>query len=58
MAVVKSDAMLMHEKWIEEVVSHRPKRTKVTKMLPEPKDLILAGAVIVIIVVGLATLMS
>jgi len=50
MAVVKSDAMLQHEKWIAEVVKARPKRTKETKMLPEPIILVMAAAVILVII--------
>ena len=50
MAVVKSDAMIQHEKWISWVLEHNPKRGKDYNPLPEAKDVITAVAVIVIIV--------
>jgi hypothetical protein len=52
MAVVKSDAMIMHEKWIEEVTSHRPKRTKETTMRPEAYNIIMVAAGILVILVA------
>lgn len=57
MVVQKSDAMLQHEKWIAEVVSKRPKRTKETHMLPEPIKLIVAGGIIVVILLIASALM-
>ncbi len=49
-AVVKSDAMIQHEKWITWVLEHNPKRGKDYNPLPEAKDVIAAIAVIVVVV--------
>lgn len=57
MAVVKSDAMIQHEKWISWVLEHNPKRGKDYNPLPEAKDVIAAVAVIVIVVAIAASLM-
>jgi len=47
MTVVKSDAMLQHEKWIAEVVAHRPKRGNDQVMHIEwSKYLIVASAIV------------
>ncbi len=50
MALVKSDAMLQHEKWITWVVEHNPKRGKEYNPLPEVKEMIIAVAVIFVVV--------
>ncbi len=57
MAVVKSDAMLQHEKWIAWVLEHNPKRGKSVMMLPEAKEMIIAVAVIVVIVAAALSIM-
>lgn len=44
MSVVKSDAMLQHEKWIAEVVAHRPKRSNENVMHIEWANYLLAAA--------------
>ncbi len=57
MTVVKSDAMLQHEKWIAEVVAHRPKRTNDQVMHIEWGKFLLAAAAIVIVVLAAVTMM-
>lgn len=57
MAVVKSDAMLQHEKWIAWVLEHNPKRGKNVVMLPEAKEMIIGVAVIVVIVAAALSIM-
>jgi len=57
MAVVKSDAMLQHEKWIAWVMEHNPKRPKEYQPLPEVKDMIIVVAVIVIIGAAVLSIM-
>ena len=57
MAVVKSDAMLQHEKWIAWVMEHNPKRGKEYNPLPEVKDMIIVVAVIVIIAAAALSIM-
>ncbi|VVB63901.1 Uncharacterised protein [uncultured archaeon] len=55
MTVVKSDAMLQHEKWIAEVVAHRPKRSNEQVMHIEwSKYLIVAAAVVVVVIAALS----
>ncbi|MCX6668351.1 MAG: hypothetical protein NTV25_00885 [Methanothrix sp.] len=55
MTVVKSDAMLQHEKWIAEVVAHRPKRTNDQVMHIEwSRYLIVAAAVLVVVIAALS----
>jgi len=53
-SVVKSDAMLQHEKWISWVTEHNqkwiPGRDKPVNMMPEAHILIMAFAVITVIV--------
>ncbi|HNX09140.1 MAG TPA: hypothetical protein PKL29_03410 [Methanothrix sp.] len=44
MSVVKSDAMLQHEKWIAEVVAHRPKRSNEKVMHIEWANYLLVAA--------------
>jgi len=57
MVVQKSDAMIQHEKWIAEVVSHRPKRTQQTMMIPEAQNIIMVVAGVLIIVVAALSIM-
>ncbi|MGA9099972.1 MAG: hypothetical protein WB392_13690 [Methanotrichaceae archaeon] len=57
MAVVKSDAMLLHEKWIAYVMEHNPKRGKEYNPLPEVKDMIIVVAVIVVIAAAVLSIM-
>ena len=57
MAVVKSDAMLQHEKWIAYVMEHNPKRPKEYNPLPEVKDMIIVVAVIMIIAAAALSIM-
>ncbi|OPY53742.1 MAG: hypothetical protein A4E48_00575 [Methanosaeta sp. PtaU1.Bin060] len=53
-SVVKSDAMLQHEKWIAWVTEHNqkwiPGRDKPVNILPETQILVVAFAVITVIV--------
>ncbi len=57
MAVVKSDAMLQHEKWISWVVGQNPKRGKEIRMLPEAKELIIAATVVIVVVAAALSIM-
>jgi hypothetical protein len=57
MTVVKSDAMLQHEKWIHEVVTHRPKRTNDNVMHIEVRNLILYAAAILVVVIAAVSMM-
>ena len=57
MTVVKSDAMLQHEKWIAEVVAHRPKRSNDKVMHIEVRNYVMAAAVIVIVVLAAVAMM-
>lgn len=57
MAVVKSDAMLQHEKWIAYVMEHNPKRGKEYNPLPEVKEMIIAVAVILVVVAAALSIM-
>jgi hypothetical protein len=52
MTVVKSDAMLQHEKWIHEVVTHRPKHMRENVMHIEVRNLVLAAAAILVVVIA------
>lgn len=52
MTVVKSDAMLQHEKWIAEVVTHRPKHMRENVMHIEVRNLVLAAAAILVVVIA------
>ncbi|MDD1736916.1 MAG: hypothetical protein LUQ44_00095 [Methanothrix sp.] len=57
MTVVKSDAMLQHEKWIAEVVAHRPKRSNDDVMHIEWRKYIMAAAAILVVVIAIASMM-
>ena len=52
MTVVKSDAMLQHEKTIEAVVAHRPKRSNDQVMHIEWRNILLAGAAVVVVIIA------
>jgi hypothetical protein len=55
MVVQKSDAMRQHEKFIEEIVAHRPKRTRNEVMqIDVPKLVIIGSAILVIIIAALS----
>ncbi len=56
MTVVKSDAMLQHEKWIQEVVTHRPKHMRESVMHIEVRNLVLAAAIILVLVIAAVSL--
>ncbi len=58
MTVVKSDAMLQHEKWIAEVVAHRPKRSNNSVMHVEWSKYLLAAAAIVVVVIAAVSIMK
>lgn len=58
MAVVKSDAMLQHEKWIAEVVAHRPKRSNDEVMHIEWSKILLAAAAIVAVIIAVTSMMQ
>lgn len=51
MTVVKSDAMLQHEKWIHEVVTHRPKNMREQVMHIEVRNLVLVAAALLVVVI-------
>jgi hypothetical protein len=50
--VVKSDAMLQHEVWIHEVVTHRPKHMREQVMHIEVRNLVMAAAAILVVVIA------
>ncbi len=52
MTVVKSDAMLQHEVWIHEVVTHRPKHMREQVMHIEVRNLVLVAAGILVVVIA------
>jgi hypothetical protein len=58
MTVVKSDAMLQHEKWIAEVVAHRPKRSNDDVMHIEWRKYLVAAAAILVVVIAIASMMK
>jgi hypothetical protein len=58
MTVVKSDAMLQHEKWIAEVVAHRPKRSNDDVMHIEWRKYVMAAAAILVVVIAIASMMK
>ncbi len=57
MTVVKSDAMLQHEKWIHEVVTHRPKHMREQVMHIEVRNLVLIAAAILVVIIAVVTMM-
>lgn len=56
MAVVKSDAMLQHEKWIAEVVAHRPKRSNDQVMHIEWSKILLVAAAVVVVLLAVTSM--
>jgi hypothetical protein len=58
MTVVKSDAMLQHEKWIAEVVAHRPKRSNDNVMHIEWSKYFMAAAAILVVVIAIGSMMK
>jgi hypothetical protein len=52
MTVVKSDAMLQHEKTIEAVVAHRPKRANDQVMHIEWRNFLLVAAAVLVVVIA------
>jgi hypothetical protein len=58
MTVVKSDAMLQHEKQIAEVVAHRPKRSNDNVMHIEWRTYFMAAAAIFVVVVAIGSMMN
>jgi hypothetical protein len=56
MTVVKSDAMLQHEKWIAEVVAHRPKHRREVMHI-EMRNVIVAVAAILVVGVAAVSMM-
>jgi hypothetical protein len=56
MTVVKSDAMLQHEKWIAEVVAHRPKHRR-DVMHIEMRNVIAVVAILSVVLVVAVSLM-
>jgi hypothetical protein len=57
MTVVKSDAMLQHEKWIAEVVAHRPKRSNDNVMHIEWSKYLLVAAAVVTLAIAAVSMM-
>ncbi len=57
MTVVKSDAMLQHEKWIHEVVTHRPKHMRENVMHIEVRNLVLIAAALLVVLIAVVTMM-
>jgi len=58
MTVVKSDAMLQHEKWIAEVVAHRPKRSNDNVMHIEWSKYLLVAAAVVALAIAAVSMMK
>ena len=58
MTVVKSDAMLQHEKQIAEITSHLPKRANNDIMHIEVANYVVAVAAIAIVVIAVIALMK
>jgi hypothetical protein len=56
--VQKSDAMLQHEKWIAWVLEHSPKGANDDVMHIEVRNLVLAAAVIMIVLIAAATMVG
>lgn len=58
MTVVKSDAMLQHEKWIAEVVAHRPKRSNDYVMHIEWSKYLLVVAAVAALAIAVISMMK
>ncbi len=57
MVVQKSDAMRQHEKFIEEIVAHRPKRTRNEVMQIDVPKLVVIGAAILVVIIAALSMM-
>jgi hypothetical protein len=53
----KSDAMLQHEKWISWVLEHNPKGRRDDVMHIEVRNLVVAAAAILIVVMAIVSMM-
>ncbi len=59
MTVVKSDAMLQHEKTIAEVIAHRPKRSNEKVMHIEwSKYLLVVAAIFAVVMAAVSIMMK
>jgi hypothetical protein len=58
MAVQKSDAMVQHEKWIEEVLKTRPKKANDDVMHIEVRNYVLAAAGLLVIIFAAVAMMG
>ena len=56
MTVVKSDAMLQYEKGIGEIISKRPKRSHDEIMHIEWRNILMAAAAFVVVVIAIASM--
>jgi hypothetical protein len=57
MAMQKSDAMRQQEKYVEEIVAHRPKRTKNEVMQIDVPKLVLIGSALVVVIIAALSVM-
>lgn len=57
MAMQKSDAMRQQEKYVEEIVAHRPKRTKNEVMQVDAPKLVLIGSAILVVLIAAVSMM-
>lgn len=56
MVVQKSDAMRQHEKFIEEIVAHRPKRTRNEVMRIDAPKLVIIGSAIAVVLIAILSM--
>lgn len=56
--VQKSDAMLQHEKWITWVLEHNPKGANDEVMHIEVRNLVLAAAAVLVVLIAAASMMG
>ena len=57
MAMQKSDAMRQQEKYVEEIVAHRPKRTKNEVMQINTPKLVLIGSALAVVIIAALSMM-
>ncbi len=57
MAMQKSDAMRQQEKYVEEIVAHRPKRTKNEVMQIDTPKVVLIGSAIAVVLIAVFSMM-
>lgn len=57
MAMQKSDAMRQQEKYVEEIVAHRPKRTKNEVMQIDVPKLVLIGSALAVVIIAALSMM-